>query len=185
MAEVTILALSGSLRANSFNTALMRAAVKNSSGVVDFDVYEELGDLPLYNQDLDTDEPPAVVADLRRRVAAAGGLLIVTPEHNACVPAALKNAIDWVSTQQAGGILVHKPVAIAGGSPGAFGSARAQTMLRSILASIGADTLSKPEVAVFHCHDRIDETGDVTDAFTLKLLDDLVVALSNRVKAAA
>lgn len=183
MAEVSVLAISGSLRENSYNTALLRAAVKNSSGLTDFEIYDGLGDLPMYNQDLDGENPPGPVADLRRRVAAADGILIVTPEHNACIPAALKNALDWASTPPAGGIMTGKPVAIAGGSPGTFGSVRAQTVLRGILASIGAEVLAKPEVTVFACHERIDDNGEVTDDFTVSLLDQLVTALAARIAA--
>ncbi|MFD6618776.1 NADPH-dependent FMN reductase [Streptomyces albidoflavus] len=180
----TILAFSGSLRAQSFNTALLNAAVKHNSGRMHIEVFENLDTLPMYNQDHDHDDPPGEVVELRRRVAEAEGLLIVTPEHNASIPAALKNALDWVSTQPAGGILVGKPTAIAGASPGAFGSARAQVALRQILASIGADVLAKPEVAVFHCHERVDENGNVTDPMTLSLLNDLVEALTARIPAA-
>ncbi|MEU3253460.1 NADPH-dependent FMN reductase [Streptomyces sp. NPDC006997] len=177
----TILALSGSLRAQSYNTALLKAAVKHNSGKATIEIYEDLARLPMYNQDHDHDDPPREVVELRRRVAEAAGLFIVTPEHNASVPAALKNALDWTSTQPAGGILVGKPIAIAGASPGAFGSSRGQLALRQILASIGADVLAKPEVAVFHCHERVNAEGDVTDPMTLSLLNDLIDALAARI----
>jgi chromate reductase len=179
----TVLALSGSLRAASYNTALLHAAVKHTGGGTDFDVYDRLGRLPMFDQDLDNDEPPREVVELRRRVAAADGLLIVTPEHNASIPAALKNAIDWISTPPAGGILPGKSTAIAGASPGPFGSARGQLALRQILTSIGADVLAKPEVAVFRCHERLDEGGNVTDPTTLALLTQLTDALAARIAA--
>ncbi|MFI8849900.1 NADPH-dependent FMN reductase [Streptomyces sp. 891-h] len=179
----TVLAFSGSLRAESYNTALLNAAVKHASGGVDFDVWDGLGRLPMFNQDLDDENPPREVAELRRRVAAADGLLIVTPEHNASVPAALKNAIDWVSTPPAGGLLPGKPTAIAGASPGPFGSARGQLALRQILTSIGAEVLAKPEVTVFRCHERLDDSGNVTDRTTLSLLTQLTDTLADRITA--
>ncbi|MFH8617008.1 NADPH-dependent FMN reductase [Streptomyces sp. NPDC017979] len=177
----SILALTGSLRAQSYNSALLRAAVKNHSGKVSINIYDDLARLPMYNQDFDNENPPPEVVELRGRVAAADGLFIVTPEHNASIPAALKNAIDWCSTAPANGIMVAKPTAIAGASPGAFGSARAQIALRQILASIGSDVLTKPEVTVFQCHERIDADGNVNDPFTLSLLDDLLSALTARI----
>ncbi|GAA2099899.1 NAD(P)H-dependent FMN reductase [Streptomyces albiaxialis] len=178
-----VLAISGSLRADSYNTALLRAAVKHSSGALDIEPYEDLGTLPMFNEDLDNNAPPYEVAELRRRVAAADGLLIVTPEHNASVPAALKNALDWISTPPAGGIAVGMPTAIAGASPGAFGSARGQLALRQILTSIGAEALAKPEVAVFNCHERLDADGTVTDPTTTDLLNRLTDALAARIAA--
>ncbi|MFD4901010.1 NADPH-dependent FMN reductase [Streptomyces sp. NPDC057699] len=179
----TVLALSGSLRAESYNTALLRAAVKHSSGEVDIEVYDGLGRLPMYNEDHDQGTPHEEVAALRRRVAAAQGLLVVTPEHNASVPAALKNALDWISTPPAGGIVAGKPTAVAGASPGPFGSARGQLALRQILVSMGADVLAKPEVAVFRCHERMAADGSVTDPTTVSLLRELTDALGARVSA--
>jgi NAD(P)H-dependent FMN reductase len=90
MTELKILAISGSLRDGSHNTALLHAARKVNPGGMAVDLYRGLSELPLYRQDLDTASPPEPVADLRRRVAEADGLLIATPEHNASLPAALK-----------------------------------------------------------------------------------------------
>ncbi|MEO3796852.1 NADPH-dependent FMN reductase [Nonomuraea sp. B10E15] len=86
MTELNILALSGSLRADSHNTALLHAARALDPGGVAIDIDRDLGRLPLYNQDLDTGTPPAPVTTLRARIAGADALLIATPEHNASVP---------------------------------------------------------------------------------------------------
>ncbi|MGW0737702.1 NADPH-dependent FMN reductase [Streptomyces sp. NPDC002851] len=180
----TILGLSGSLREQSYNTALLKAAIKHNSGKAVIETYDGLSRLPMYNQDHDTDNPPQEVVELRRRVAAADALFIVTPEHNASIPAALKNALDWASTPPAGGILVDKPTAIAGASPGAFGSSRGQLALRQILVSIGADVLAKPEVAVFRVHERLDADGTITDPTTVSLLNQLTDALTTRIAKA-
>ncbi|WP_067139233.1 NADPH-dependent FMN reductase [Microtetraspora malaysiensis] len=178
MNELNVLALSGSLRAGSFNTALLCAARKLNPGGLVIDIHQGLGRLPLYGQDLDTATPPAPVAALRARVGAADALLIATPEHNASVPAALKNAIDWIST--APDRLLHgKPVAIMGASPGPFGSVRAQLALRQILAAVGAETVVKPEVVVFGCDARL--IGDVvTDPHSAELLRELLDALARK-----
>ncbi|MGW6459471.1 NADPH-dependent FMN reductase [Streptomyces sp. NPDC055078] len=184
MNQLNVLALSGSLRSGSHNTALLRAARKLNPGGMVIGIDSGLGGLPLYSQDLDTGTPPEPVAALRSRIAAADALLIATPEHNASVPAALKNAIDWVSTAP-GALLDGKPVAIAGASPGPFGSVRAQLALRQILVSVGADVLAKPEVTVFRCDTRFDANGALADAHSAELLVALLGALAHRARTYA
>lgn len=184
MANASILAISGSLRAGSYNSALVRAASKHNPGGADIEIYDGLAGLPMFNQDDDHDAPSPQVADLRRRIAAADGLLIVTPEHNSSIPAALKNAVDWAGTQPGGVVLAGKPVAIAGASPGAFGSVRAQLALRQILTSIGSEVIAKPEVTVFHAHDRFDDAGNLTDQATVARLRDLLTVLIGRSRPA-
>ncbi|WP_367129038.1 NADPH-dependent FMN reductase [Saccharothrix sp. HUAS TT1] len=179
--ELKILALSGSLRAGSYNTALVHAARKVNPGGMAIELYEGLGDLPLYNADLDTDEPPAAVADLRDRITAADGLLIATPEHNYSIPAALKNALDWASTPLPRWALQGKPVAIAGASPTAMGTARAQLALRQVFLWTDCDVVVKPEVAVFRCHERF-EDGVLTDEVSAALLRDLLLALERKIR---
>ncbi|MFF4196975.1 NADPH-dependent FMN reductase [Nonomuraea sp. NPDC001831] len=181
MNELTILALSGSLRAQSHNTALLHAARTLSLGGPAIAIEDDLGRLPLYNQDLDSGTPPVTVAEFRARIAAADALLIATPEHNASVPAALKNAIDWASTPPEG-LLRGKPVAIAGASPGPFGSVRAQLALRQILAAVGAEVVVKPEVTVFHCDTRFTSERELSDPYTADLLRELLNALSRKVR---
>ncbi|MEV0050627.1 NADPH-dependent FMN reductase [Saccharopolyspora shandongensis] len=179
--EFRILALSGSLRADSYNTALLRAAGKLNPGPMSIQVYSGLGDLPLYNQDLEQGPPAAAVRDLHEHILQADGLLFATPEHNASIPAALKNAIDWMSRMPDGAGMTGKPVAITGASPGALGSVRAQLALRQILVSIGADVLAKPEVLVFRAHERFDADGMLTDEYTQNLLVDLLAELAGRI----
>ncbi|MFI0466100.1 NADPH-dependent FMN reductase [Saccharopolyspora sp. 5N102] len=178
--EYRVLALSGSLRADSYNTALLRAAGKFNPGPMSIQIYG-LGDLPLYDQDLEQGPLPAAVHDLHRYVSQADGLLIATPEHNASIPAALKNAIDWMSRMPDGAGMAGKPVAVVGASPGALGTVRAQLALRQILGSIGADVLAKPEVLVFRAHERFDGNGILTDEFTQNLLADLLAELARRI----
>lgn len=179
--EFRVLALSGSLRADSYNTALLRAAAKLTAGSLRIDLQPGLGELPLYNQDLEAGPLPAAVRDLHQRVLRADALLIATPEHNASIPAALKNAIDWMSRMPDGAELAGKPTAVVGASPGPLGSVRAQLALRQILGSVGADVLAKPEVIVFQAHERFDDAGTLTDAYTETLLVELIAQLSHRI----
>ncbi|MEV0702290.1 NADPH-dependent FMN reductase [Saccharopolyspora sp. NPDC050389] len=180
--EYRVLALSGSLRADSYNTALLHAAEKLNPGPTSIQIYPGLGDLPLYNQDLEQGALPAAVHDLHQHVLQADGLLIATPEHNASAPAALKNAIDWMSRMPGGAGMAGKPVAVVGASPGALGTVRAQLALRQILGSIGADVLAKPEVLVFRAHEQFDANGILADEFTQNLLVDLLAELAGRIE---
>jgi chromate reductase len=93
--SIDVLAISGSLRAGSYNTWLARAAADLSPDEMRVDLYDGLRSVPPYDGDQDTDSPPAAVADLRHRIGTADALLIVTPEYNYSVPGVLKNAIDW------------------------------------------------------------------------------------------
>src|SRR3712207_4025678 len=121
---MNILGLSGSLRAASHNTALLRAAAALAPDGMTVELYERMRELPPYDQDADTDRAPEPVVDLRRRVREADGLLIATPEYNYGVPGVLKNAIDWASRPAADSCLLGKPVAIMGAAPTHFGSVR-------------------------------------------------------------
>ena len=92
-----ILAVSGSLRADSHNTSLLRAAIDEAPEGVEVELWEGLGELPVYDQDLDADDPPEAVLRLREAWGSADAILFATPEYNGSVPGGLKNAIDWAS----------------------------------------------------------------------------------------
>ncbi len=92
-----VLAIPGSLREGSYNVALARAAAEYAPYGVSVELYEGLGELPHYDADVDGEDAPASVRDLRRRIAEADALLVVTPEYNGSIPGLLKNAIDWAS----------------------------------------------------------------------------------------
>ncbi|MEV8589704.1 NADPH-dependent FMN reductase [Streptomyces sp. NPDC051180] len=189
MSASTILALSGSLRADSHNTQLLRAAQKFNPGTREIEIYEGLRDIPPYDLDLDTPERrPAAVGELRRRVSEAAGLLIATPEFNYSVPGVLKNALDWLSTdwtRTEGLPLRHKPTAILGAGPGSFGTVRAQLALRQILLCTDSDVVVKPEVHVFRSHERFDADGNLTDELTIELVQGLLANLQDTIEAAA
>ncbi|MFC9393030.1 NADPH-dependent FMN reductase [Streptomyces sp. NPDC057027] len=188
MTASTILAISGSLRASSHNTQLLRAAQKFNPGGQEIEIYEDLREIPPYDLDLDTPElRPAVVRELRRRVAEADGLLIATPEFNYSVPGVLKNALDWLSTDwtKTEGLPLHrKPVAILGAAPTDFGTVRAQLALRQVFVWTDSDVVVKPEVHVFRSHERFDADGNLTDETTIGLLQGLLTSLQAKIDRA-
>jgi len=184
-----ILAISGSLRAGSHNSLLLRAAQKFNPGGQEIEIYEGLRDIPPYDLDLDTAElRPTAVAELRRRVQEADGLLIATPEFNYSIPGVLKNALDWLSTDwsKTEGLPLHrKPVAILGAAPTNFGTVRAQLALRQVFVWTDSDVVVKPEVQVFRSHERFDADGNLTDETTIDLLRGLLSALQAKIDAQA
>ena len=160
-----LLAISGSLRAESYNTALARAAGDLVPEGVVVELYEGLDTLPHYSQDLDEigGELPAEVEDLRRRIEEADALLIATPEYNGSVPGVLKNALDWLSARHRGSALAGKTVAIAGATTGQYGAIWAQQDLRKILGIAGARIVDG-ELPVSRAQLAFDEHGRLRDA---------------------
>ena len=173
-----ILALSGSLRAGSYNTSLARAAANLAPSGVVVELYEGLGLLPHYDQDLDEGgaEVPGSVADLRERIEAADALLIVTPEYNGSVPGVLKNAIDWASARHRGSSLRNKTVAVAGVTTGQYGAIWAQADLRKVLGISGARVMPG-ELPVSRGDQVFDESGRLADPFVTERLREHVAAL--------
>src|SRR3954463_11046393 len=137
-----ILGISGSLRRDSHNTELLRAAATLLPSGVEFELYDGLRDIPPYDEDEDKSQVDAVL-DLKRRIAEADAVLIATPESNPSVPGVLKNAMDWVSRPLADTPLKGKPVAVIGASTGMFGAVWAQAELRKVLGAIGAKVIDR------------------------------------------
>ncbi len=158
-----VLGISGSLRRDSHNTKLLRAAGEmfRSAGA-EFEVYPDLKLLPPYDEDDDRDPSPVAVAQLRAAVADADALFFSTPEYNSSVPGQLKNAVDWLSRPVGSNALRNKPAAVIGASTGMFGAVWSQAELRKTLAAAGARVV-EGEVAVGHAHTRFDERGELTD----------------------
>jgi len=171
-----VLGISGSLRRSSFNTALLESAVQLLPPGMTLESFD-LSTLPMYNQDDEKPFPPAV-EDFRRRLALADALLIASPEYNASITGALKNAIDWASRPPSQP-LNGKPVAIMGASTGKFGTLRAQLHLRQILTHVGALTLPKPEVLIARAGQAFTPDGDLIDETARGFLRDLLVALAD------
>jgi chromate reductase len=145
MSSVRILGISGSLRRESHNTALLRhvGALFEAEGA-DFEIYDGLRDIPPYSEDDDVEDAPAAVARLRAAVAEADAVFLSTPEYSSSIPGALKNALDWVSRPFATNAMRNKPAAVAGASAGIIGTARAQAEVRKVLSAMGARVLNDP-----------------------------------------
>ncbi len=183
LTDLNILGISGSLRAGSFNTALLRNAQKHAPAGMTVSLYEGLGELPVYNQDIDNDESlPESVARLRLAIADADGLLIATPEYNYSIPGGLKNLLDWASRPAASSVLRHKHTAIMGASPSQFGTVRAQLALRQVFLWTHTHVVVKPELMLFGAAQRFDDGGNITDEMTINLLRELLTALHDQIR---
>jgi len=178
---VRILAVSGSLRRASYNTALLRAAGEAAPEGVDLVLWEGLGDLPLYDQDVDAGDLPAEVARLRKDWGRADAILFATPEYNGSVPGGLKNAVDWASRPRFEAPLTNKTVAVISASEGQFGAMWAQADLRKVLGIAGARVVGD-ELPVPHVHKKLDSEGRLLDE---ELLERLRLVLENLAREAA
>ena len=176
-----ILAVSGSLRRESHNTSLLRAARELLPPDAGLELWEGLKAVPPYDEDDDADPAPEAVARLRAAIAGADAVLFATPEYNSSVPGQLKNALDWASRPLAANVLRNKPVAVVGASTGAFGAVWAQAELRKILAAIGARVLDA-QVAVGHAPTRL-EDGRLIDPELRGQLREVVAALGSEARS--
>lgn len=162
MSQYTIAVLVGSLRRDSFNRKLATALARLAPAEFTFKQLE-IGDLPLYNQDDDADQP-APTKRLKAEIKAAHGVLFVTPEYNRSIPGVLKNAIDHASRPYGQSAFAGKPAGVIGASVGAIGTAMAQQHLRNVLAYLDMPTLGQPE-AFIHAKDGLfDANGDIGEA---------------------
>jgi chromate reductase len=175
-----VLAISGSLREDSHNTTLLRAAAKLLPPGVEVDFYDGLRDIPPYDQDLESVGAPPAVEHLRAAIAGADAVLVSTPEYNRSVPGFLKNAFDWVSRPIATSALRNKPVAVIGTSTGMFGAVWGQAELRKVLASIGARVLDR-ELPVPTAAEAFDAQGRLRDPELESQLRELLAALRDEV----
>ena len=142
-----LLAISGSLRRKSYNSALLGAAAAECGPDLDFVFWDRLDRIPAYNEDMEIQ--PDSVALLKEEIQQADAVLFATPEYNGSVPGSLKNALDWISRPFDDNPLRNKRVAVIGASQGAFGAIWAQAELRKILRTIGA-SVEERELAVSH-----------------------------------
>lgn len=158
----TVAVIVGSLRRDSINRRLAEgmARLAKPKGL-DFKPVR-LDDLPLYNEDLWQD-PPAAVGRVKGEIKAADAVLFVTPEYNRSFPAVIKNVIDWGSRPMAETVWPGKPAAIVGASPGAIGTAAAQSQLRAVCTPLGMALVSRPEVYVSLKPESLGADGAVAD----------------------
>jgi chromate reductase len=157
-----VLGISGSLRRDSYNTQLLRAAGEFVGDGAELEVWRGLKDVPPYDEDDDVEPAPAAVAALRAAVAGADAVLFATPEYNSSIPGQLKNAVDWLSRPLATNPLRNKPVAVIGASTGVFGAVWSQAELRKVLAATGA-RVAEVEVAVGKADTRFEPGGRLVD----------------------
>jgi len=176
-----ILGISGSLRRDSHNTSLLRAAAEAAGPDIEFVLYDGLKQIPPYDEDDDVHPRPESVARLNEAIGAADAVFFSTPEYNSSIPGQLKNAIDWVSRPVATNALRNKPVAVVGASTGGFGAVWAQAELRKVLAAVGARVLDL-ELPVPHAHTRF-EDGGLTDDEIRTRLEEAIEALADAARA--
>jgi chromate reductase len=132
-----VLGISGSLRRDSLNSALLRAAAERLPAGAELIEYERLREIPPYDADVEAEGTPDVVAELREAVRAADAVLVATPEYNHSLPGQLKNALDWISRPAGESALSGKPAAAIGASTGMFGAVWAQAEARKVLGALG------------------------------------------------
>lgn len=159
MAQYQIALVVGSLRKDSFNQTFANALIKLAPANFSF-TQSRIDDLPLYNQDDDARPAPAVKR-LKSEIAAAHGVIFVTPEYNRSIPGVLKNAIDHASRPYGQSAWAGKPAAVIGVSIGAIGTAVAQQHLRNVLAYLDMPTMGQPEA--FLASAVLDQTGDISE----------------------
>jgi chromate reductase len=180
-ALMRLLGISGSLRRDSHNRSLLRAAARLMPPGVGLDLEDLVGQLPLFNEDLENDPPASVIA-IRDAVDRADGLLIATPEYNSSIPGVLKNAIDWLSRPIQTSVLRNKPTVVIGASTGMFGAVWSQAEARKTFAAAGARVIDI-ELPVPTAHEQFDEDGSLVDGELREQLLDAITALVDAVNA--
>jgi chromate reductase, NAD(P)H dehydrogenase (quinone) len=183
---ITIVGISGSVRAGSFNSALLRVAAAECPPEAVIRL-ESIAAIPLYNGDEEAAHgTPEPVSRLKDAIAAADGLLLVTPEYNNSMPGVAKNAIDWLSRPSAdiARVFGGKPVAIAGASPGGFGTVLSQNAWLPVFKTLGAQVWSGGRLLVSRAGSTFDASGEVKDAAARdnvrKFIAGFVAHLRNR-----
>jgi chromate reductase len=174
--------LSGSLRKDSFNTRLLNNVMLLLPEGVTMEV-AAIGDIPLYNADLDlpsVNERPPSVNRLRHQLSKADGIVLVSPEYNYSIPGVLKNAIDWASRGEDSPLL-HKPVAVMGATPGMWGTVRMQLAFQAVFTFLDMHPVQKPEVLVASASKKFDVDGKLTDEMGISLIKQKLEALKKLV----
>jgi chromate reductase, NAD(P)H dehydrogenase (quinone) len=182
-----VLGISGSLRHESHNSALLRAAAERLPAGAELIAYERLAEIPPYDEDVEVQGVPASVHELREAILAADAVLIATPEYNHSIPGQLKNALDWASRPAGQSALNGKPAAVVGASTGMFGAVWAQAELRKVLGAMGGRVV-EAELPVAHATEL--RRGDHLDLHPEQaeqlegILAELVAAVESELVAA-
>jgi chromate reductase, NAD(P)H dehydrogenase (quinone) len=171
-----IVGLAGSLRRASFHRGLIRAARELVPGGVMVEPYEQLDEIPFFNQDVEDQGDPTPVKDFKEEIRRADAVLIATPEYDYAIPGVLTNALDWALRPPSP--FRHKPVGLVGTSPGSVGTARGQMVLRQILLHPPAYVMPEPQMLIPFALERFDaQTGDLVDERTREMMDRFLKAL--------
>ena len=171
MAKLNLAVIVGSNRRDSINRKLAHALARLGAGSFDAS-FPRIDDLPMFNQDLESNLPAEVVR-FKGELARADAVLIVTPEHDRSIPAVLKNAVDWGARPYGKNSWAGKPAFITGTSPGAIGSALAQQHLRSVMIGLGVILLGGEAYVTFK-PDLVDEAGNIADEGTRNFLQGFI-----------
>ena len=174
---VHVFAVAGSLRKDSFNKKLLRAAMAFVPPGMMIHQFDGLADIPPYNADRDVDPRPEPVRALKQMLAACDGLLIVTPEYNYGIPGVLKNAIDWASRPAATSPLLGKVALLMGAATGLVGTARAQQQLRQNFVFTRTTVLPPPEILLGNAAEKFDNEGRLIDELAKQLIAERLKAL--------
>jgi chromate reductase, NAD(P)H dehydrogenase (quinone) len=177
-----VLGISGSLRAGSHNTHLLRVAAQVVPPPHELEIFDGLRDVPPYDADEDVEPAPEAVQRLRDAISEVDAVLIATPEYNSSLPGQLKNAIDWASRPFPGNALRNKPVAVIGASTGMFGAVWAQAEARKVLGTAGARVvdveLPVPQAEAAFAGDRLAD-AEVHESLA-HILDELIAVAEAR-----
>ncbi|MGF9566507.1 NADPH-dependent FMN reductase [Neorhizobium sp. JUb45] len=182
---IKLVGISGSLRNRSFNTSLLNAAAENLPEGVTL-IKGTISGIPLYDGDLEASEGiPEAVTVLKRQMAEADGVILFTPEYNNSIPGVFKNAIDWISRPhpEISDVFKGRPFAIAGASPGNYGTLLSQNAWLSVLHTLGAEAWSGKRLMVGNAGKVFDADGRITDEAIAKRLGDFVAGFAEFVRA--
>ncbi|HSW88414.1 MAG TPA: NAD(P)H-dependent oxidoreductase [Candidatus Saccharimonadales bacterium] len=174
--KIKILGILGSLRKNSYNKSALEIAASVVPENAEIEIYDRIGEIPLFNQDLEK-TPPDVVKELKEKVRSADAILFATPEYNYSIPGGLKNAIDWVSRPYGDNAWEGKIVGIMSASISMLGGGRAQYHLRQTFVFLDMHPLNRPEVMIPSAAEKFDEQGNLTDTHTKEKIAELLQAL--------
>lgn len=179
--QINILGFGGSLRKGSFNQSLLEtgsilsAACELCPSEAIVEVFDKIGEFPLFNQDNES-QMPEVVKEFKDKIKRADAVLIATPEYNYTIPGYLKNAIDWATRPYGDNSFDDKPGAILSSAPGMLGGVRAQYTLRQTCVFLNLHLLNKPEVIIPSVHEKI-KNGKLVDQYTKDKIQEMLKAL--------
>ena len=180
--QISILAIAGSLRKESYNKGALRAAQALCPEGAKIEIYDIAG-LPLFNQDEERN-PTAKVTEFKQKIRAADAILLATPEYNYGVPGAMKNALDVASRPYGDNAWNGKPVALLSAALGAAGGIRAQYQVRQCFVFLNMDAVVQPEVAIANAPQRFDDKGNLTDETSKKMIRQLLENLIAKARSA-